>query len=226
MGGRSPASFAAPRLRRYRDKSGFLGGRADTAHRDACAVHAGAAPAGAAPVAAPARRRWSNLRSLAGTSVATEQGSRAASAGTAPDGTSATAEAVPRRWSLAGSAAGTSSDGTRQGFRKRTDLLDLGRDRLGRCAASNAERGRRQRLFARPVRSRRRHLWSRVGLRRLPHDDGRSVAGSRARGGCSRLFVRPLLAAGGPVWRGGKSRSVATSSPPEPTGSSCSRRGR
>ena len=52
--------------RRYRDKSGFLGGRADTAHRDACAVHAGAAPAGAAlPAMRRSRRRYRfNLRSL------------------------------------------------------------------------------------------------------------------------------------------------------------------
>ena len=178
------------------------------------------------PVAPPAPAPVSDQPAISLQSPATEQGRRAANAGTAPDGTSAAAEAVPRRWSLAGSAVGTSSHGTRPDLRQRTGLLDLGRDRLGRRAASNPKRGRRQRLFARPVRSRRRRVWSRVGLRRLLHDDGRSVAGSWARGGCSRLFVRPLLPAGGPGWRGGKSRSAATSSPPEPTRSSCSRRGR
>jgi hypothetical protein len=103
--------------------------------------------------------------------------------------------------------SGNGSHRTRQRLCQRTCLLDLGRDRPGRRATNNPKRGRRQRLFARPVRSRRR-VWSRVGLRRLLHNDGRSVAGAWARGGCSRLFVRPLLPAGGPVWRGRRSRSA------------------
>ena len=210
MGGRSPTGFAASGVRRYRGQSGFLGGRADTAHRGACAGHAGAVRSDANPrrSSGPSDGVGSTSDLSCTTSPSGEQSRRAANPGAALGGTCAASEAIPRLWSLAGSVVGTSSHSTRPDLRQRKGLLDLGRDRPGRRAAGNPKRGRRQRLFTRPVRGWCGRVWSGIGLRRLPHHDGWPAAGPWARGGRSCFVFRPLLPAGGPGRRRGKFRSV------------------